>query len=77
MDTVTVTGHVNGPTHIELDEPVSGLPDRVEVTIRPLPTASRQVESLADLLLRLPPGTKTKAELDRRIQDERDAWGDR
>jgi hypothetical protein len=59
-----------------LDQPISGIPDRVEVTIRPIVTASND-ESLADLLLRLPPGTKTKAQLDHRIQEERDAWGDR
>jgi hypothetical protein len=74
---VTVTGHLNGPTTIELDQPIRGLPDRVEVTVRPITTAPQEPEGLADFLLRLPPGTKTKAELDRRIQEERDAWGDR
>ena len=33
---VVVRGNLNDPSHIELDEPVSGIQGPVEVTVRPI-----------------------------------------
>jgi hypothetical protein len=75
--TITVTGHMTGPTNIELDEPLVDACERVRVTIEPLRSPTEPEVGLADFVRSLPPGTRTKADIDRQIQQERDSWGDR
>ena len=69
--TVIIKGRVVGPSTVELDEP---LPDRtreVEVVAR---VGDKQPGELSDYLRGLPPGTRTKEDIDRQIREERDSW---
>ena len=72
---VVVRGRLHG-RNIELDEPVDDLNGEVEVVVRPVPICPAKPDVL-DVIARLPPGTHSKAELDRRVQNERDSWSDR
>ena len=40
-------------------------------------TAGCLPDSVFDLVARLPPGTRTKEDIDRQVEEERAAWGDR
>jgi hypothetical protein len=57
-------------------EPSASLPDGTQVQVRPLPETSSSKETVFEFLRRLPPGTRTKEDIDRQIRQERDAWGD-
>ena len=74
---VVVRGRLHG-RHIDLDEPVDQLEGEVEVVVRPVEhERPRAVESIFDFIRKLPPGTRTKEDIDRQIAEERDSWGDR
>ena len=69
--TVVIKGRVVGPSTVELDE---ALPDRtqeVEVVARVADQARGRV---SDYLRSLPPGTRSKEDIDRQIREERDSW---
>ena len=80
---LVVKGRLTGPTTVELDEPVTEAPTDVEVILHvsndhvsdngPGPVG----ETLFEFLHRLPPGTRTKEDIDRQLREERDSWGDR
>lgn len=75
MDRV-VRGRLHGRS-IELDEPIDELDGEVEVTIRRAePERPKTVQSLLEFLKTLPPGTRSKDDIDRQIAEERDSWGD-
>ena len=75
---VIVRGRLADRQHIELDEPMSDIDGEVEVVVRALPRAkATSEESIFDFIARLPPGTRTKADIDRQIEEERDRWEDR
>jgi predicted DNA-binding antitoxin AbrB/MazE fold protein len=47
----------------------------VEVLVTPVARASARAEGkLSDYVRALPPGTRTKKDLDQQIRDERDSW---
>jgi len=60
---------------VELDRPVTSAESEVEVRIRPL--ANDNGESITEFLRRLPPGKRSKEEIDKQVRGERDSWGDR
>ena len=61
--------------HIELSEPVTGVGEEVEVMIRSLgPSSGRDVFEVVALLAT---GSRTKADIDRQILEERVSWEDR
>jgi len=75
---LVIRGNLSDPRHIELDEPILELHGPVEVVVRPLPSArSDGGRHFLQLIAVLPPGTRTKEDIDRQIRQERDAWGDR
>ncbi len=71
---VIVKGRVTDDRHIELDEPLGKLTGPVEVTLRPVPTAPEEPEDILDFLAKLPPGKRTKEDIDRQIREEHDSW---
>jgi hypothetical protein len=78
MSPIVVEGRLISPTQIELSKPVAVADAAVEVEIRPRPAARR--EALIALLQRmaaLPPGNRSKEDIDRQIQEERDSWESR
>jgi len=74
--TLVVRGRLTGPRSVELNEPVTGMTSEVEVLLRPAPSVN-QIERLSQFLRRLPPGTRTKDDIDQQVQNERASWGDR
>jgi len=74
---VVVRGRLHG-RHIDLDEPVDQIDGEVEVVVRAVEhTPAKPVESIFEFIRKLPPGTRTKEDIDRQIAEERDGWGDR
>jgi hypothetical protein len=75
---VVVKGRMIGPTTVELSEPVRELSGDVEVILRDVRAAAEQpVQRLSEWLRSLPPTGRTKEDIDRQIQEERESWGDR
>ena len=75
---IVVRGKLSAPSRIELDEPVTELKGDVEVVLRSIPNRSEgKVEDIFDFIARLPPGNRTKEDVDRQIREERESWGDR
>lgn len=75
---VVVRGRLCDPRHIELDEPIVDIQGSVELVVRgsgasPL-GAGRDV---FDLIATLPPGGRTREDIDRQVQEDRDSWGNR
>jgi hypothetical protein len=77
-EAILIRGRLVGPTNVELAEPVADLNAEVEVIIR---TSSRYAENNAEravaFLRSLPPGTRSKEDIDRQVREERESWGDR
>jgi len=75
---VVVRGRLTDAQHIELDEPVTDLDGPVDVVLRRIPSGTAdQDEDIFDFIARLPPGTRTKEEIDQQLREERNGWGDR
>jgi hypothetical protein len=66
---IIARGRFSDPQHIELTEPVSEIRGDVEVLIRQLPKAGAQ--DVFDLIAGLPPGSRSKADIDQQIREER------
>jgi hypothetical protein len=75
---VTVRGKILDPRRIELDEPLADLRGDVEVVVKPAEVSS-DVSSVDvfELISRLPPGRRSKSDIDRQMGEEREAWGER
>jgi hypothetical protein len=75
--TVVIRGRLVGPTTVELDEPVPDpeLLGSVEVLLRiPAEVAPGGTQSMIEFLQGLPPGVRSKDEIDRQLADERASW---
>lgn len=70
-----VRGRLVSPQTVELDEPVRSRSDEVEVLVEVEDAKpSNEISNLADFLESLPPGTRSKEDIDRQIREERDSW---
>jgi hypothetical protein len=75
---IIVRGRLSGRTRIDLDEPVDEVSGEVEVFVRPIePKQPPLRRKLLDVIRSLPPGTRSKEDIDRQIAEERASWGDR
>lgn len=74
---IIVRGRLSGPRRIDLDEPVDEVSGEVEVVVRPVQAEPAPTRDVFEVLRSLPPGTRTKEDIDRQIAEERDSWGDR
>jgi len=73
---IVVRGKLTDAQHIELDEPVTELEGPVDIVLRSVPSATDgQDEDIFDFIAKLPPGTRSKEDIDRQIRDERESWG--
>jgi len=72
-----VNGRVTGPRQVELDESVTQIGESVQVILKPTARHRSTTETVFEFLRNLPPGSRTKQDIDRQIREERDAWGDR
>jgi len=74
---IVVKGRMISPTTIELDESISEVTGGVEVTLRSItPDQPGEGETVFEFLRRLPPGTRTKEDIDQQMREEREAWED-
>ena len=71
---IHVKGRLTGPKHVELMEPVSDVAEDVEVILQ-IRSNGEQSQSISEFLRNLPPGTRSKEEIDRQIEEERESWG--
>jgi hypothetical protein len=72
-----IRGRLRGRV-IELDEPVVGIAEgEVEVDIRPVHSAARHSADVLDVVASLPAGSRSKADIDRRLAEQRSGWGGR
>lgn len=75
---IVVRGVLSDPLHIELAEPVTELRGEVEIVVRPAAALQSQPrQDIFDFIARLPPGTRSKEDIDRQIREERNAWDER
>ena len=75
---VVVRGRLTDAQHIELDEPVTDLDGPVDVVLRRIPSgAPEQDEDIFEFIAKLPPGTRSKEEIDQQLREERDSWASR
>lgn len=75
---VVVRGKLSDSRHVELEEAVTEIEGSVEVVLRPLrPRADGDEEDIFDFIAELPPGNRSKDDIDRQIHEERDSWGNR
>lgn len=74
---IIVRGRLNGARRIDLDEPIGEVTGEVEVVVRTVENEPGRRRHLADVLRALPPGTRTKEDIDRQVAEERDSWDDR
>lgn len=71
---VVVRGHLVDDRTIELEQPVDRSASVVELRVRLQPTTARK-PGLVEFLESLPPGTRSKEEIDAELEAERDSWG--
>lgn len=69
--TIIIKGRVVGPQTVELAEPLPDEAREVEVIAR---VKSSGHGKLSDILRSFPPGTRSKEDIDRQLDEERDAW---
>jgi len=73
---ITVRGRISDPHHIELDEPVSGIRGEVEVVVKPAEDVrSNMKQDIFDFICGLPPGRRSRTEIDKQVRKERETWG--
>jgi hypothetical protein len=76
MQTISVIkGRITGPTSVELDEPVPAGMGEVEVWLKVSTTAPpAPAEDVFQFLRSIPPGTRTKDDIDAQLDDEPAEW---
>ena len=72
---IIVRGRLSGPRRIDLDEPVDEVTGEVEVVVRQAPSAAPK-RDIRDVLRSLPPGTRSKEDIDRQLAEEKASWGE-
>ena len=79
METALILrGRLSDSRHIELDEPVTGMEGEVEVVLRSVVRPDRPgAVDVFELIAATIPGTRSKEDIDRQIEEERGSWGDR
>jgi len=74
---IIIRGHLKDSRNIVLDEPVDELRGDVEVTLRPVANTDQpRRKDILEVLASLHGGTRTKADIDAQIAEER-SWGER
>lgn len=69
--TVVIKGRVVGPHTVELDQPLPEQTNEVVDVVARVKTSGRK---LSEIISSFPPGTRTKEDIDRQINEERDSW---
>lgn len=74
QNAVAVSGRLVGPTLIQLDEPLPSQDAAVAVIVCPISptTTASESQSIFGFLRTLPPGTRTREDIDRQLVADRD-----
>lgn len=72
---IIVRGRLSGPRRIDLDEPVEEVTGEVEIVVRRAPVTAPK-RDIRDVLRSLPPGTRSKEDIDRQLAEEKASWGE-
>jgi len=77
MSAIVVPGRLVSPTQIELSRPIHVTNPAIEVEVRERSEVRQQaLIELLESLMRRPPGTRSKEDIDRQIEEERSSWDD-
>ncbi len=73
---VVVKGRLVSARQVDLDEAVDIDAGEVEVIVREAEVVKKSTDdgSVSAFLRSLPPGTRSKADIDQQIREERDSW---
>ena len=75
---IVVRGRLSDERHLELDEAVADMAGELEVVIRRLNGQARPLgQTLLEFIAAMPPGIRTKEDIDAALRIERESWGDR
>lgn len=74
QNVVLIKGRLTGPRSVELDEPVTDMTGEVEVILRPYQGADAKKQSVSAFLSSLPPGTRSREQIDQQLREERGEW---
>jgi len=69
--TIVIKGHRVGPNTVELEEPLPEQATQIEVLAHVKTEGGRK---LSEIIASLPPGKRSKEDIDRQIREDRDAW---
>jgi hypothetical protein len=75
VSSIIVPGRLVSPTQIELSRPINVSDPAIEVEVRE--RSANRDQALADLMqfmMSRPAGTRTKEDIDRQIEEERNSW---
>lgn len=74
--TVVLRGRVVGSTTVQVDEPIPRETTEVEVVLHLGEKPATRPMTIGEYVRQLPPGKRTKEDIDRQIREERDSWRD-
>lgn len=75
MVPIVVEGRLVSPTQIELNNPVVVTDPAIIIEIRPRQTSRHEaVLALLEHMGSMPPGTRSKEDIDRQIEEDRAGW---
>lgn len=69
--TIVVKGHIVGSNTVHVEEPLPEAADDVHVVLRIADEADGRPDRVVDFLRSLPPGTRSKEDIDRQIDEDR------
>jgi hypothetical protein len=72
---IVARGKFSDPRHIELTEPVPEIRGEVEVSIRQLPKT--RTPDIFEVIAAFVPRSRSKADIDQQIHEERGSWDNR
>lgn len=74
---IVVKGRLTGPRIVELDEPIDDVGSEAEVILRHAAPSTKDGQDLIAFLTNIPPGSRTKEDIDRQLAEERSSWDGR
>jgi hypothetical protein len=72
--TVVVRGHVVGANTVQVDEPLPNRLEDVEVLLHISDDDTGRPDKVAALLRGLPPGSRSKQDIDQQLEEDRGPW---
>ena len=74
QNAIVIGGRLVGPRNVQLDEPVADLHAEVKVIVRSSATANTSARNLSEFMEGLPPGTRSRGDIDGQLRSERAEW---